>query len=42
MELEGVIRGGFKYMKKLVNECVLNLNMDSIIFYVSVTLSSLE
>ena len=42
VELEGVFRGGFEYMKKLANEHFFNLDIDSIVFDVSTTFSSLE
>ena len=42
LELEGVIRGEFEYMKKLVKERFPNLDVDSILFDVLITLSSLE
>ncbi|XP_052178675.1 uncharacterized protein LOC127792260 [Diospyros lotus] len=41
-ELEGVLRGGFEHMRKLIKERFPNLDVDSIPFDVVAALSSLE
>ena len=41
-KLEGILQGRFEHMKKLMNEHFPNLDVDSIPFDVSATLSSLE